>query len=462
MARLRSYYDVIVVGGGNAGICAAIRSAEEGLSVLLVERGGPIDRGGNTKYTRDIRYAHDKADEYTSGPYSGEEFLRDLLSVTGGDTDLDLARLVIERSYEIPEFMVKHGVKLQKAYSGTLHLSRTNAFFLGGGRGLLNSYYRSAEELGIDILYSSSVEDLLVSGDTFEKAVIATPRGKVLIGGKALVAASGGFEANIEWLKRYWGEAASNFVVRGSRNNDGLLLRILLDKGALEAGDPRGMHAVAVDARSPKYDGGIVTRVDSIPFGIVVNIEGKRFYNEGEDLWPKRYAIWGKLVAEQPNQLAFSIFDSKVLGLFIPAAYPPIEGRTLEELAKKIGVDPASLMKTVSEYNSSIECRRFDPSELDECSTKNLYPPKSHWALRIDRPPFYAYPLRPGITFTYLGARVDRKGRVAMRGGGFYRNVFAAGEIMMGNILSRGYLGGLGLTIGSVFGWVSGESAAEV
>jgi len=275
-----------------------------------------------------------------------------LLSVTGGDTDLDLARLVIERSYEIPEFMVKHGVKLQKAYSGTPHLSRTNAFFLGGGRGLLNSYYRSAEELGIDILYSSSVEDLLVSGDTFEKAVIATPRGRVLIGGKTLVAASGGFEANIEWLKRYWGEAASNFVVRGSRNNDDLLLRILLDKGALEAGDPRGVHAVAVDARSPKYDGGIVTRVDSIPFGIVVNIEGKRFYNEREDLWPKRYAVWGKLVAEQPNQLAFSIFDTKVLGLFIPAAYPPIEGRTLEELAKKIGVDPASLMETVSEYNS--------------------------------------------------------------------------------------------------------------
>ncbi|MEM1610411.1 MAG: FAD-dependent tricarballylate dehydrogenase TcuA [Sulfolobales archaeon] len=462
MAPLRREYDVIVAGGGNAGLCAAIKSAEEGLRVLLVERGGPVDRGGNTKYTRDIRYAHDRADGYTTGPYTEEEFLRDLLSVTGGETDLDLARLVIERSHDIPGFMVKHGVRLQRAYRGALHLSRTNAFFLGGGRGLLNAYYRSAEELGVDILYNSSVEDLRISGDTFEEALISTPGGVVSIRGRAFIAASGGFEANIEWLKRYWGDAAENFIIRGSRYNDGKLLRILIERGAQETGDPRGMHAVAVDARSPRYDGGIVTRVDSIPFGIVVNIYGKRFYDEGEDLWPKRYAIWGRLIAEQPGQIAYSIFDSKVLGLFIPPAYPPIEAGSIGELGRKIGVDPLALERTISEYNSSVVCKRFDPGELDECSTRGLIPPKSHWALKIDSPPFYAYPLRPGITFTYLGVRVDRRGRVAMRGGGFYRNVFAAGEIMMGNILSRGYLGGLGLTIGSVFGWISGEGAAEV
>lgn len=462
IALLRKEYDVIIAGGGNSGLCAAIRAAEEGLKVLLVERGGPVDRGGNTKYTRDVRYAHDKADGYTSGPYTEEEFLTDLLSVTGGDTHMDLARLVIERSHDIPHFMVRHGVKLQRAYRGTLHLSRTNAFFLGGGRGLLNTYYRSAEELGIDILYKSSVEDILISGNMFEEANIVTPRGRISIKGRAFIAASGGFEANIEWIKSFWGEAAENFIVRGSRYNDGSLLRILMEKGALRTGDPMGMHAVAVDARSPRYDGGIVTRVDSIPFGIVVNIHGKRFYDEGEDLWPKRYAIWGRLIAEQPSQIAFSIFDSKILNLFIPPAYPPIKADSIEELAKKIGIDPAVLEKTVSEYNSSVVCKRFDPGDLDECSTKGLTPPKSHWALKIDKRPFYAYPLRPGITFTYLGLRVDKRARVAMKGGGFYRNVFAAGEIMMGNILSRGYLGGLGLAIGSVFGWISGESAAEV
>lgn len=462
MGPARREYDVIVAGGGNAGLCAAIKAAEEGLRVLLVERGSPAERGGNTKYTRDIRYAHDKADSYTTGPYTEEEFLRDILSVGGGEADLELARLVTSRSYDVPGFMVEHGVILQRAYKGALHLSRTNAFFLGGGKALLNSYYRAAGELGVEILYSSSVEDLSISGGEFEGAYISSPWGRVYVRARAFIAASGGFEANIEWLKEYWGSAAENFIVRGSRNNDGSLLRVLIARGASTVGDPRGMHAVAVDARSPKYDGGIVTRVDSIPFGIVVNIEGRRFYDEGEDIWPKRYAIWGGLVAQQPGQKAFSIFDSKVLGLFIPPAYPPIEAMTIEELGEKLGIDPKALVRTVSEYNSRVRCRRFDPGDLDDCRTEGLEPPKSHWALPIDRPPFYAYPLRPGITFTYLGVRVDKRGRVAMRGGGFFKNIFAAGEIMMGNILSRGYLGGLGLTIGSVFGWVSGEGAAEV
>ncbi len=458
----RKEYDVLVIGGGNAGLCAAIRAAEEGSRVLLVERGGVVDRGGNTKYTRDIRYAHDKADKYTSGAYSSEEFLRDIVDVTKGETDLDLARIVVERSHEIPGFMERSGVRLQRAYRGTLHLSRTNAFFLGGGRAMLNSYYRRAQELGVEILYNSVLEDLVVSGDEFQEALISMEGGRVGVRGRAIVIASGGFEANIEWLKRYWGDAAENFIVRGSRYNDGLGLRILLERGAEPVGDPRDMHSVAVDARSPRYDGGIVTRVDAIPFGIVVNLHGKRFYDEGEDLWPKRYAIWGKLIAEQPGQIAFAIYDSKSHGSFIPPAYQPYRSDSIEGLAKILRIDPQILVGTIAEYNSSIECGRFDPAVLDECRTRGIDPPKSHWARPIDTPPFYAYPLRPGVTFTYMGIKVDRGGRVVMRGGGRFRNIFAAGEIMVGNILSRGYLGGLGLAIGAVFGWISGEGASIV
>lgn len=454
-------YDVIVIGGGNAGLCSAIKAAEEGSKVLLIEKGKIEERGGNTKYTRDIRYAHDKEDKYTTGEYTAEEFLKDIIKVTEGKTDLELAKLVVERSYDIIDFMERNGVKLQKAYSGTLHLSKTNAFFLGGGKALLNSYYRRAAELGVKILYESSIEDLKISGDEFEEAIISVKGNKMSAKGRAVIFASGGFEANLEWLKRYWGNKAENFIVRGSRYNDGKGLQLLLDKGAEIVGDPKEMHSVAVDARSPKYDGGIVTRVDAIPFGIVVNIHGKRFYDEGEDIWPKRYAIWGKLIAEQPGQIAFAIYDSKSQGLFIPAAYPPYTANSIEELAKMIGIEPESLKKTVNEYNSSVECKRFNPTELDECKTVRVTPPKSHWARPIDKPPFYAYPMRPGITFTYLGVKVDKTGRVMRKDGRRFRNVFAAGEIMMGNILSSGYLGGFGLTIGSVFGWISGEEASS-
>jgi len=458
----REVYDVIVIGGGNAGLCAAIKAAEEGLRVLLVERGSIIDRGGNTKYTRDIRYAHDSKDRYTTGAYPSDEFLKEIIDFTKGKTDVDLARIVVEKSYEIPSFLEKVGVKLQGALKGTLHLSRTNLFLLGGGKAMLNSYYKKAGELGVDIIYESALEDLVISGGEFEEALISVRGKRISVKGKAIVIASGGFEANIEWLKRYWGNAAENFIVRGSRYNDGMGLRILLDKGAEPVGDPKDMHAMAVDARSPKYDGGMVTRVDAIPFGIVVNKHGKRFYDEGEDLWSKRYAIWGKLIAEQPDQIAFVIYDSKSQGIFIPPAYPPYSANTIKDLAEILGIDPQSLEKTVAEYNSSIECRRFDPSGLDACRTKGIDPPKSHWARPIDTPPFYAYRLRPGITFTYMGVRVDRSGRVLMRGGGRFKNIFAAGEIMMGNILSRGYLAGLGLTIGTVFGWISGEGAGNV
>jgi tricarballylate dehydrogenase len=239
------------------------------------------------------------------------------------------------------------------------------------------------------------------------------------------------------------------------------VLRNLLDQGVASVGDPTQCHAVAIDARSPKFDGGIVTRIDCIPFSIVVNREGRRFYDEGEDLWPKRYAIWGRLVAMQPDQLAYAIIDSKSTDLFMPTAFPPVVASSIGELAAALGVSREALDATVTQYNTCVRAGRFNGTELDEARTEGLRPPKSHWARAIDTPPFMAYPLRPGITFTYLGVKVDRRAQVCLRSGEPIRNLFASGEIMAGSILGKGYLAGFGMAIGTVFGRIAGTEAAR-
>ena len=195
-------------------------------------------------------------------------------------------------------------------------------------------------------------------------------------------------------------------------------------------------------------------------FGIVVNKHAQRFYDEGEDLWPKRYAIWGRLVAAQPDQIAYIVFDAPSLTMFMPSLYPPIEAPTIAALAEKLGLDPTRLDATVAGFNAAVRPGTFDHTVLDDCRTEGLEPPKTHWARRIETAPFYAYPVRPGITFTYLGTRVNREARMMMMTGAPAANMFAAGEIMAGNVLGRGYAAGIGMTIGSVFGRIAGREAA--
>ena len=453
------YYDVLVVGGGNAALCAAITARRAGATVLLLECANRDFRGGNSRHTRDIRYMHRSATQFVTGPYGEEEFWQDLLSVTGGATNELLARLTIRESEALGDWMPAHGVRWQKPLAGTLHLTRSNLFMLGGGKAMINAYYDTAAKLGVDIRYETQVCELNLRDGEFVSAVASGVANA--IAAKAIVVAAGGFEANIAWLKEYWGDAAENFVIRGTPHNEGRLLKALLQHGARPVGDPRGCHAVALDARAPKFDGGIVTRLDSVPFGIVVNRQVKRFYDEGEDFWPKRYAIWGKLIAEQPEQIAYSIIDSKGLRHFMPSVFPPLEARSIAELAAAFDIDSAALVAVVDEFNQAVRAGPFDPGSLDDCRTEGLIPPKSHWARSIDQPPFYGYPLRPGITFTYLGVTVNEQAQVIMRGDRPAKNIFAAGEMMAGNILGRGYLAGFGLTIGSVFGRIAGREAAR-
>jgi tricarballylate dehydrogenase len=429
--------------------------------VLLLESAIKDFRGGNSRHTRDIRYMHRAATDYVTGPYSEQEFWEDLRGVTGGATNERLARLTIRESESLGDWMPANGVRWQTPLRGTLHLARTNLFMLGGGKAMMNAYYDTAAKLGVDIVYEAEASDLDISDARFASASVCHQGWPRRVAARALVVASGGFEANIPWLKEYWGEAAENFIIRGTKHNQGRMLKRLLEHGAKPVGDPRGCHAVALDARAPKFDGGIVTRLDSVPFGIVVNRDVKRFYDEGEDFWPKRYAIWGKLIAEQPEQIAFSIVDSKALPHFMPSVFPPVEARSISELAAALTIEPRALAAVIDEFNGAVRGGRFDPGTLDDCHTQGLDPPKSHWARAIDTPPYYGYPLRPGITFTYLGVTVDEQARVIMQNEEPAQNIFAAGETMAGNILGKGYLAGFGLTIGSVFGRIAGREAAR-
>ncbi len=454
-------YDVIIAGGGNAALCAAIMARREGARVLVVEAAPKPMRGGNTRHTRNLRCAHDEGNGILTGPYPVDEFMEDLLRVTGGETDRELAHLTLEESKTLWDWMEAHGVRFQPSLGGTLSLGRTNAFFLGGGKALLNGLYRAAEALGVSVLYDAEIVDLFIEDGFFLGAQVRHGDRSDYMPGRAFVAAAGGFEANIDWLKEAWGDAAENFLIRGTPYNRGGVLRLLLDKGLQPVGDPKQCHAVAIDGRAPKFDGGIVTRLDCVPFGIVVNAEGRRFYDEGEDFWPKRYAIWGRLVADQPDQVGYVIIDSKAIDLFMPSVFPPERADTLEALAETMGLDPAALAGTVADFNAACRPGAFDHTVHDTCTTEGLDPPKSHWARPIDTPPYYGYLLRPGITFTYLGVKVNADARMIGTDGKLSPNLFAAGEIMAGNILGKGYLAGIGMTIGAVFGRIAGREAGR-
>ncbi len=454
--------DVLIIGGGNAALCAALMAREAGAGVLVLEAAPKLWRGGNSAHTRNLRCMHDVPQDVLTEAYPEEEFWQDLLKVTGGQTNEAMARLAIRESSHCRDWMRKHGVHFQPSLSGTLHLSRTNAFFMGGGKALMNAYYRSAEKLGVQIRYESPVDRLEIENGQFVAAHIGAER----ITAKACVVASGGFESNREWLREAWGQneagewPADNFAIRGTRFNMGVLLKDLIAQGADTVGDPTQSHSVAIDARAPLYDGGICTRVDCVSLGVVVNKNAQRFYDEGEDFWPKRYAIWGRLVAHQPGQIAHSIIDAKAVGRFMPPVFTGEKANSLPELAQKLGLDVAVFMQTMNDYNAACRVGTFDHAVLDDCHTEGINPVKTHWARSIDTAPFYGYTLKPGITFTYLGMKVGES--TAVRFGGVESdNLFAAGEMMAGNVLGKGYTAGVGMTIGTAFGRLAGVNAAK-
>ena len=455
--------DVLVIGGGNAALCAALMAREAGASVLLLEAAPRDWRGGNSAHTRNLRCMHDAPQDVLVEAYPEEEFWQDLLKVTGGLTDEPLARLVIRHSAACRPWMRRHGVHFQPPLSGALHVARTNAFFMGGGKALVNAYYRSAEAMGVQVRYESPVDRLEIGDGEFKAAWVKGER----IAARSCVLAAGGFESNRDWLREAWGRNArgewpsDNFLIRGTAYNQGVLLRHLLDEhGAERIGDPTQAHMVAIDARAPLYDGGICTRIDCVSLGVVVNREGARFHDEGEDFWPKRYAIWGRLVAQQPGQVGYCVIDSQAIGRFMPTVFPGGKADSLPALAGRLGLPVDAFMRTLDAYNAACRAGTFDHTALDDCHTEGLAPPKTHWARPIVIAPFHGYALKPGVTFTYLGLKTDDTAAVRF-GGAASPNLFVAGEMMAGNVLGQGYTAGVGMSIGTAFGRIAGVNAAH-
>ena len=451
-------WDVIVIGAGNAGLCAAITASEAGCSTLVIEAAPKDMRGGNTRHTRNLRAMHDEPTDVLTDAYSFEEYYDDLMRVTKGVTNHDLAKLTLEKSVELTSWLSERGVRFQPALSGTLNLGRTNAFFLGGGRALLNALCRHAESIGISFSYDTAVTDLVIEDGFCEGVTLGDG---TMLKCKKLITTAGGFEANLDWLAEGWGDSAKNFLVRGTPFNKGTILKALLEKGAQPVGDLDQCHAVAIDARAPKYDGGIASRIDGVPFSAVLNKNAKRFYDEGEDFWPKRYAIWGRLVAGQPDQIAYAILDSEGVKRFMPSVFTPIKDDTIAGLAKQLSLPVEDTVQTIDEFNKACPAGPIDQQILDGKATEGLSPNKTNWAAPILKPPFFGFPLRPGITFTYMDVEVNEKAQIIMSDGKPAANLYAAGEIMAGNVLGQGYLAGIGMTIGGVFGLIAGRQAAR-
>src|SRR5687767_3456669 len=265
MHEQRQGYDLVIVGGGNAGLCAALTARQAGARVIVLECAPRHFRGGNSRHTRNFRCAHPSPTDVLTESYGEDEFLADLNRVTEHEADPVLSRMLITRSAGCPDWMRQFGVRFQSSLRGTLHLSRTNLFFLGGGKALMNSYYAAAERAGVRVAYDADVVGLELEDARCRSVTVRMGGQTRQVRARAVVLAAGGFEANIEWLREAWGDAADNFIIRGTPHNTGTILRLMLDAGAEPVGDPRACHAVAVDARAPRFDGGIVTRLDSLP-----------------------------------------------------------------------------------------------------------------------------------------------------------------------------------------------------
>ncbi|TQF33747.1 FAD-dependent tricarballylate dehydrogenase TcuA [Bradyrhizobium sp. UNPA324] len=452
-------YDVVVVGGGNAGLCAAISARQAGASVLLLEQAPRALRGGSTRHARNLRVKCDPPSVLPDQAYCGDEYWADLAQATAGHTDENLARLMIEGSAHIVRWMEQCGIQFEKSRIGN-RPSRKTAFLLGGGKALLNAYYRKAERIGVDIAYDTEVLSVPLDNGVACEIHAISNCALTRVRTRAVVVSCGGSQANTDWLQHYWGDAANRFVIRGARQAKGRVLASLLDQNVVPIGEPGQCHMVAVDARAPKFDGGIVTRLDCVPYSVVVDRNGQRFHDEGEEVGPRRFAVWGKLVARCPDQIAYAILDSKAEGLFRPSFYPPIRTQTISELAVELKLNPADLATTIHAFNAAIT----DASDRKAgrlARAEDIVPPKSKWAMSIDTPPFSGYPLRPGVTFSYLGVKVDDHARVIMASGRPAANVFAAGQIMLANILASGYLAGVGMTLGTVFGQIAGRCAVR-
>jgi tricarballylate dehydrogenase len=486
-----THYDVIVVGAGNAALCAALSAREQGARVLMLEKASEEERGGNSTFTAGgFRFVHDgledlrrdvlvdlseaEAAQIHIPPLPPDLYMRDLMRVTENLADESLAGILIGRSRETIVWMRGKGVRFipmfgRQSYvvNGRHHFyGGVNIEAVGGGWGLVDFLVRAAEREGIEIRYRTGLRRLLQARSGEVTGVLAFgPRGYEEITARAVVLACGGFEANPEMRVRYLGQGWELCRVRGTRHNTGDGIRAALDIGAQAYGGWSTCHAVQWDISAPPFGDRVVLdnfQKHSYPLGIIVNLNGERFVDEGADYRNHTYARYGREVMKQPQRTAVQIFDSKTIGMvrdeYRIRQVTKAESDTIEGLARALDIDVEGLGRTVAGFNAACQPGEFNPAILDGKCTRGITPPKSNWALPIDTPPYYGFVVTCGITFTFGGLRINTQGEVQDTTDASIPGLYAAGELV-GGIFYQNYLGGAGLMSGSVFGRLSGRSA---
>ena len=486
-------FDVIVVGAGNAALCAAISAREAGARVLVLEKAPEAEKGGNGYFTAGgFRFVHSGLEDVREDvlvdmtdaeaakmilpPHDRQHFYDTLMKVTRGQSDEMLAGILIDHSRATMAWLRANGVRFIPMYGrqsyevhGKQHFyGGVNIEAVGGGAGLIEFLVARCVKLGIEIRYETGATRLLQARDCrVEGITVRDPEGYRDTAGKAVVLACGGFESNPEMRVRYLGQGWDLARVRGTRHNTGDGIRMALEIGAVPYGNWSGCHSVGWDISAPPFGDRWVLdnfQKHSYPLGIMVNLEGKRFVDEGEDYRNLTYVKFGKAIMAQPHRTAVQIFDQKnvhrLRDEYRIKQVTKHEAATIGELAQKLEIDPAALEATVSAYNAACQPGQYNPSVLDAVCTKGISPPKSNWALPIDEPPFVAYVTTTGVSFTFGGLKIDEQNRIQDLSERPIPGLYAAGELI-GGLFYENYPGGAGLMSGSVFGKRAGSFAAQ-
>ena len=485
-------WDVVVVGGGNAALCAALSARETAKRVLLLERAPEDEAGGNSRFTAGLlRIVYNGAQDLAQlidlskeelertdfGTYTADQFLDDMARVTEYRCDPDLTEILVKESFPTALWMRKKGMRFTAAWGRQAFKIEGRFKFwggltleaIGGGPGLVDSLTQIARKSGIEIGYSARAVSL-IADDSGVHGVVVKRAGKTTeVKANAVVLAAGGFQANPEWRTRYLGPLWELAKVRGTRFNTGDAIRMALDIGAAPVGNWSGCHAVAWERNAPEFGDlavGDQFQKHSYPWGIYVNAEGKRFVDEGADFRNYTYAKYGRVILNQPGQFAWQIFDAKVKGQlrdeYRIKQVTKVTANTLEELVKKLDdVNADAALREIKAYNAAVRTDiPFNPNIKDGRCTTGLPVNKSNWANTIDTPPFEAYAVTCGITFSFGGLRINTDAQVISTDGEPIPGLFAAGELV-GGIFYFNYPGGTGLTNGSVFGRIAGANAAK-
>jgi tricarballylate dehydrogenase len=487
------HFDIVVVGGGNAALCAALSAREAGGSVLVLERAPKIAAGGNTSFTGggmrvpfrgldDLlelmpELSQEDRENTDFGEYTEEMFFDDLARVTNYRADPDLAELLITRAFDTLKWMTTKGVHFIPSYGRqAFKIGGKQKFWggsplevSGGGLGLVESLTKAVTEAGIEVRYSTRAVELVRTGKAVSGVIVEDEESRYEIAGSAVILGAGGFQANAEWRTRYLGPGWDLAKVRGTRYNTGDGIRMALEVGAMPWGHWSGCHAVSWDLNAPSFGDirvGHGFNKHHYHLGVMLNADGQRFVDEGADIRNFTYAKYGRRVLEQPGQFAWQIFDSKVADLLQRDYYrirevTRVTSDTLEGLVAKLeGVDPVRAMATLTAFNDAVQTDApFDPTIKDGRATTGLELPKSNWAQRIDEGPFEAFAVTCGVTFTFGGLKVTTDGRVVDVEDRPIPGLFGCGELV-GGLFYFNYPGGSGLTWGAVMGRAAGKSAA--